>query len=210
MSGQFYAIDENGVKVANYSNELLGVIPIITASYLSFEDMSWSDLVRVSHRVGKSNGCYVHRLGEKKSIELTDGSLVKATLVGLVVDGNPGFVFQITDGLRKSLFNNFMVENLYERFPDDLKKAIVSTANGFAWLPSIENIMGPDTDRWYEWYEYHNEPNSRRVVDNSEDYSGYWVRDTSSNNIKVINDNGYLVDYKDNSENVPSICFSVR
>ena len=100
MGSQFYAINESGVRVARDSNESLGIIPMITVTYLSFEDMSWSDIARVSRRVEGSNGCYVHRLGERKSIELTDGTKVKARLVGLTIDDDPGFTFQITDGVR--------------------------------------------------------------------------------------------------------------
>lgn len=213
MSSQFYAINESGKKVPRDSNESLGVIPMITATYLSFEDMSWNDIARVSRRVNKSNGCYIPRLGEKKSIELIDGTQVKVSLVGLTIDSNPGFTFQITDGLDKCQFDNFMDENLYDKLPDDLKEVIVPTTHGNAWIPSIDNILGPDIDEWYDWYEYHNTPNDRRLTDSSGEYSGYWVNDTSDINedgkITVINDRGYLIRSDSTDRYVPSICFSV-
>ena len=213
MSSQFYAIDENGIKVPMDSNKSLGVIPIITATYLSFEDMSWGDIARISRRVSRSNGCYIPRLGEKKTVELIDGTLVKVSLVGLTIDYEPGFTFQITDGLDRCQFNNFMDEDLYEKLPDDLKEVVVPTSHGNAWLPAVDNILGPDIDEWYDWYEFHNTPDDRRITDSSGEFSGYWVNETDDKNedgkITVISDNGYLIRCDSTDRYVPSVCFSV-
>ena len=214
MGSKFYAINESGNKIPEDSNEPLGIIPMITVTYLSFEDMSWNDISRVSKRVNKSKGCYIHRLGEKKSVELTDGTLVKVSLVGLAKDGTSGFTFQITEGLNRCQFDNFMDENLYDKLPDDLKEVIVHTSRGTVWIPSVENILGPDIDEWYDWYEYHNTPNNRRIMDSANNYSGYWVNDTHGGVVKdskttVISDNGYLTRCSPSDSYIPSICFSV-
>ena len=213
MSGQFYAINESGIKVPRDSNESLGVIPMITVSYLSFEDMSWNDMARVSRRVSRSNGCYIPRLGEKKSFELNDGIQVKAKLVSLMIDRYPGFTFQITDGLKRCQFSDSMDRDLYERLPDDLKEAIVTTVRGDTWIPNANNILGPYSGEWYDWYEYHNLPDDRRITDDTGGFSGYWVTDTYCTNendkITAINDRGYPVSCDPSDRYVPSICFSL-
>lgn len=209
MGSQFYAINESGIKVASDSNESLGVIPMVTVSYLSFEDMSWNDIARVSRRVAGSSGCYIHRLNEKKSVELTDGRVIRVGLVGLTIDDESGFTFQITDGLDRSGFSNFMDEDLYELLPDDLKDVILPTTRGTAWIPSIENIVGPDVDEWYDWYQYHNTPKDRILTDSEGNPSGYWLNDTNDEGkFAVIDDRGNL-SYVDSGRYVPSICFSV-
>ena len=206
MGSQFYAINESGNKVSRDSNESLGIIPMVTVSYLPFEDMSWNDVARISRRVARSSGCYVHRLSEKKSVELTDGRLVKVSLVGLTIDDESGFTFQITDGLDRSGFNNFMDENLYELLPDDLKEVIVPTIHGTAWIPSVQNIVGPDIDEWYDWYQYHNTPKDREG-----NPSGYWLNGMNDEGKSaVIDDRGNLSYVDSSKEYVPSICFSVR
>ena len=210
MSSQFYAINESGIKVPKDANELLGIVPIVTVTYLSFEDMSWNDISRVSHRVGRSSGCYVHRLGEKKSVELTDGTAVKVSLVGLTFDHESGFVFQITDGLHSCNFSNFMSDQLYELLPDDLKDVIRTTSRGTAWIPSKNDILGPDIDGWYDWYEYHNTRNDRRLVNNLGEYEGYWIKGSRSDGeLIAINEQGNLTHCSENDKYLPSICFFI-
>ena len=214
MSSQFYAINESGYKVPRDSNESLGVIPMVTVSYLSFEDMAWNDIARVSRRVSRNRGCYTHRLGEKKSVELTNGKVVKVGLVGLNLEGKSGFVFQITDGLDRCEFNNFIDESIYELLPDDLKEVIVPTSNGTVWSPTIQNIMGPDIENWYDWYEYHNSPEDRVLTDREGLPSGYWLSYSTElfsdpGKLAVIDDKGNLSYCNPDKKLVPSTCFFI-
>ena len=210
MGSKFYAINESGRKVPRDSNDFLGVVPMITATYLPINDMSWEDISRVSRRVSRSRGCYIPRLGERKSFDLTDGSRVKAKLVGLSEGNKVGFVFQITDGLDPSEFNNFMNSNVFELLPDDLKSVIVGTDRGLSWLPSLNNIFGPDIDNWYDWYEYHNSPDSRVVTDSSGNPSSYWIVNPQDNRHYLVDASGKYSAVDSLTENcVPSICFMV-
>ena len=214
-SNQFISINIEGKPEPRYPTDTLGVVPIITTRYRDFQEMSWDDVARVSDRSVSRSGIYLVRVGETKSVELSDGSVVEAKLVGLNKEyyksgGKVGFVFQLTNGLDIYPWSDDLPEQIYDMLPEDLQDVIVETYHKKIWLPSEANLVGPFANNWYDWYMYHNEDTYRRYTDVNGEYQGLWTSSRNSKGTVIINANGQKAYADPDVEGyLPCVCFCV-
>lgn len=213
MTDGFIAM-RDGQRVLEPSTASLGVVPMVTSRWLRFEDMDWSDVMRVSNRaVDREPGLYVPRLGESKTVGMKDGGIVRARFVGIMrtkdASGRTlGFTFQLTDGLSPVPMSDSMVDDVLDLLPDDLTGCLAKTAKGRLWLPKAKNVLGTTPTSWYGWYQYHNTDEDRRVRGASGDFHGWWTDSTSRGQRVIVDADGRRA-VVDGGEYLPCVCFSM-
>lgn len=192
--------------------DVLGVVPIVTTRIMGISDMDWNDISRVSKRAVERPNLYIPRLGEYKIIDF-GGFDVMARLVGIGKsvgeDGKAiGFTFQLSDGLPAMPYGD--PEDLIDMLPDDLASHICETGRGRLWYPSVDNVMGTgDLLDWYDWYQFHNTADERRMLDSSGEFLGYWTSTETDSGVVVVNRSGKRSTVRVDGEYLPDICFAI-
>lgn len=215
MSDTYVAVGEDGGFVNESPTRELGVIPILTTRMKSFDEMEWSDLARVSDRAAMSPELYLRRLGEGKSLRVGIGSVGSdafARLVGLTKSVNAdgffyGFTFQLT-GIPPVSFEEIPADP-YEAFDVDLASLIPETTLGRVWLPSVEEITGPDVNKWLDWYQFHNDQPDRVLTDGFGVPTGYWTRSVDDDGERLVIDEYGRVSKGTTGLYLPDLMFTV-